>query len=149
MLAKSGSTFCAAIKRRQPSSEPYGPEREVRERQLPGPAAIDFPCCKKKQPEHRFGNFLLGQNALGDLTNQSQARTEAIVALCSMKRLEQFALLNAHQIPGFALDVPKLHVRENLERRTVAVLQTARARSDATQPTGRTTEETNETVGLA
>ena len=149
MLAEAGSTLCAAIKRRQPSSDADRPEREVRERQLPGSAALDFPSRKKEQPEHRFGNFLLGQNALGDLTNQSQARTEAIVALCSMKRLEQFALLNAHQIPGLALDVPKLYVRENLESRTVVVLQTARTRSNATQPTGRTTEKANETVGLA
>src|SRR4029077_9772209 len=110
---------------------------------------LDFPGRQKEKSEHRFGNFLLGQNALGDLTDQSQAGTEAIVALCSMKRLEQFALLNAHQVPGFALDIRKSHVRENLERGTVAVLQAGRARRDATQPTGRTTEETNETVGLA
>src|SRR5262249_58790341 len=66
-----------------------------------------------------------------------------------MKGLQQIALLNPHQVAGFLLDVPNLHVRENFQRRTVTILQSPSSSGDSAHAPGRTAKEAHEAVGLA
>ena len=77
---------------------------------------------QQNEPEHRLGDFVLRQNQLGDLADDGQAGAELVVALRLVKRLDQFALLDADQVARFFFDVPNLHVRKDLERGAVAVL---------------------------
>src|SRR4029077_13560839 len=71
------------------------------------------------------------------------------VALSLMKRLEQVALLDAHQIARLLLDVPDLHVREYLQCGAVAIFQAPGPAGDTTHPARGTTQEAHQAVGLA
>src|SRR5882762_7302764 len=66
-----------------------------------------------------------------------------------MKGLERFRLLDAHQLTSFLLDVPKLHVRENLERGTVAILQASGSCGHSAHAAGRPSEKADQTICLA
>src|SRR5690242_4180265 len=66
-----------------------------------------------------------------------------------MERLEQFALLNPHQIPRLFLDIPNLHMREKFQRRPVAVLKPPSPACHAANAAGRATEETDQAICFA
>src|SRR5262249_46610248 len=59
---------------------------------------------------------------------------------------EQFALLNAHEVARLLLHVPDLYVRQQFERRSVAILQPARAPGYPANSSGRSPEETNQAI---
>src|SRR6266699_2554376 len=124
----------AAIEARQPAAQPHRPKGEVAQRQVPIAGALDFPRGQQDQPEHGLGHFVLRKNKLRDLADHREPGAETVIALRLVKGLEQVGLLDAHEIAGFPLDVPDLHVREDLERRAVTVLQAARARGHAPYP---------------
>src|SRR5882724_8274429 len=66
-----------------------------------------------------------------------------------MERLQQFALLNPHQVPRLFLDVPNLDMREKFQRRPVPVFQPPRTSSHSADATGRATEETDQAICFA
>ncbi len=66
-----------------------------------------------------------------------------------VERLERLTLLNAHQIARFLFDIPNLHMRQQLQRRAVAVLDAPRAARNSAHPAGGAPEKTNQPVGLA
>ena len=74
---------------------------------------------------------------------------QAVVALRLVKRLDQLALLNAHQIARFLLDVPELHVRKNFERGAVTILESTGAARHAANAAGSSPQKADEAVGLA
>src|SRR2546422_1481911 len=129
LLARS-----APVKTRQPAAQPDRPEGEVAERQLPVAGALDLPDGQEDEPEHGFGNLVLGQNEFRNLADDRQAGAQAVVALGLVERLQQIGLLDADQLSRFLLDVPDLHVRENLERRAKAVLEPPGTGGNAANP---------------
>src|SRR6266699_1300765 len=66
-----------------------------------------------------------------------------------MKGLKQFSLLDTHQLARFLLDVPDLDVRENLERRAVAVLQAPRPSGYAAYPSRGAPQKAHQAIRLA
>src|SRR5260370_3855114 len=92
---------------------------------------------------------MLRQNQLRNLADHCEPRAKAVIALSLMKRLEQFRLLDAHQFARFLLDVPDLDVRENLERRAVAVAQPPRASCYAAYSSRGAPEKAHQAVRLA
>src|SRR5882762_1024337 len=66
-----------------------------------------------------------------------------------MKGLERFRLLDAHQLTSFLLDVPKLHVREHLERGAVAIVQAPGPCGHSAHAAGRPSEKADQAVRLA
>src|SRR6266699_4238671 len=139
----------AAIEARQPAAQPHRPKGEVAQRQVPIAGALDFPRGQQDQPEHGLGHFVLRKNKLRDLADHREPGAETVIALRLVKGLEQVGLLDAHEIAGFPLDVPDLHVREDLERRAVTVLQAARARGHAPYPPTGTPKKTHQAIRFA
>src|SRR6185312_11571269 len=121
LVAERLATKRAAIEARQPAAEFYGPEAEIAQRNRPIAGAFNLARDQQNQAKHRLSDFVLRQNQLGDLTDDSEAGAEFVIALRLVERLNQFALLNANQVARFFFDVPKLYVRKDLERGTVAV----------------------------
>src|SRR6266702_6497668 len=66
-----------------------------------------------------------------------------------MKGLKQFSLLDAYELARFLLDVPDLDVRENLERRSVAVLQAPRPSGYAAYPSRGAPQKAHQAIRLA
>src|SRR5260370_30144731 len=66
-----------------------------------------------------------------------------------MKGLKQFSLLDAYELARFLLDVPDLDVRENLERRSVAVLQPPCPSGYAAYPSRRAPQKAHQAIRLA
>src|SRR6202158_5271851 len=141
LRAKRRCTRSAAVKPRQPTTEPYGPESKVAQGQSPVTGALNFPGRQQDQTEHGVGDFMLRQNQLRHFTDHRQPRAEPVIALRLVKGLEQLSLLDTHESPGFLLHVPDLDVRENLERRAVAVLDTAGARGAGPRAAARAAEK--------
>src|SRR5579859_5779068 len=139
----------ATIERRKPATEPHRPVREVRKRKSPFGAALNFPRGEQQEPKHRIRHFLFGQNPLGDLAHEGEARAQGVVGLRLVKRLEQFALLNPDQVSRLLLDKPNLDVREKFERRTVPVLQLTRAARDATDAARCASKEAHQAICFA
>jgi hypothetical protein len=73
----------------------------------------------------------------------------ASVTLRAIERFEQLALLNPNQVPRLAFNVPKLHMRQDFQRRAVAILQPSRTRSYTANTPGRAPKKTHQTVRLA
>src|SRR5467141_3466476 len=149
LCAKRRVASHATIKAWQPAAKPHRPEGKVAERQGPITGAFNFPSGQQDQPEHRLRNFVLRQNELRYLADHRQPGAEIVIALGLMKGLEQFGLLDAHEIASFLLDVPDLDVRENLERRAVAVLQAPRTRGHSAYSPRRTAKKTHQAVRFA
>src|ERR1700674_4133032 len=149
LRAKRRCTRSAAVKPRQPTTKPYGPETKVAQGQSPVTGALNFPGRQQDQTEHGLGDFMLRQNQLRHSTDHRQPRAEPVIALRLVKGLEQLSLLDAHEFPGLLLHVPNLDVRENLERRAVAVLDAAGPGGHAAHASGRASEKTHQAVRLA
>src|SRR5271169_2139024 len=66
------TTSRAPIKLRKPTAKPHRPEREITQRQLPRPRALNFAHREQEQPEHRLGRFMLRQNLLRNFADHSQ-----------------------------------------------------------------------------
>src|SRR5882757_3357240 len=139
----------AAIHRREPTTKLERPVGEVRQGQSPFGAPLNLSGCQEKQPEHRFGHFLLWQNPLRNLADDRQTGAEPIVRLRPMERLQQFALLNPHQVPRLFLDIPNLDMREKFQRRPVPVFQPPGTSGHSADATGRATEETDQAICFA
>src|SRR5580704_3781874 len=105
LCSKGGPASGTSIKLRKPASETYRPKRKVTQRQLPCTRTFDFANGEQKQPEHRFGRFMLRQNLLRNLADYREPRTQLVIALRLVKRFEQLALLNPHQIPRLFFNV--------------------------------------------
>src|SRR5260370_40216988 len=120
--AKKRTASNAAVEPRQPSTQPDGPEREIAHRQVPTAGALHFARRQQDQPEHRLGDFVLRQNMLRDLADHREPGAKTVIALRLMKTLEQFSLLDPHEVASLPLDVPYLGVGEDLKRRAVKVL---------------------------
>src|SRR5450432_156138 len=142
-VAKHLSTLRTAFEPGQPATEANSPESEIAERQSPIARAFDLASGQQDQPEHRFGNFMLWQNLLGDLAHDGQTNAQFVVALRFVKRLNQLALLDTHQVAGFLLDVPNLHVRENFERGAVTVFDSPGAARNTPNTARRSPHETD------
>src|SRR5882757_4012133 len=71
----------APVKLRKPTAKADSPKREVAERQRPVTGSFDLTRCEQNKPEHRLGNFMLGQDLLGNLAYNGQPGTELVVAL--------------------------------------------------------------------
>ena len=91
---------------------------------------------------------MLRQDLFGHFADQRETGAEAVVALGLVEGLEQFGLLNAHEVARFPFDVPDLHVRQQLERGAVAVFQAARASGYTTHASRSTAQKTDQAIGL-
>src|SRR2546430_2481115 len=138
-----------AVKARQPTAQPHGPKGVVAQWQMPICGALDFAGGQQKQTEHGLGDFMLRQNKLRDLTDHGEPGAQTVIALSFVKGLEQFGLLDAHQIAGFFLDVPNLEVKKILGRRPVAVLKTRGAGRHAAHPPRRTSKKAHQAICFA
>src|SRR6202023_2735278 len=116
------ATKRAAIESRKKAPEANVPKGKVAKRNRPVRRPFNFASRQEDQPEHRLRYFPFWQNQLGDFADHGHPSAEPVITLRLIKGLEQFALLNAHKIARFLLDVPKLHVRKDFQRGAVAVL---------------------------
>src|ERR1700675_2440522 len=131
---KLRTTRGASIELRKPSAQTHRPKREITQGQLPRPRAFNFAHRQQKQPEHGLRRLMLRQNLLRNFADHRQSSTQLIIALRLMKRFEQLALLDAHQVARLFFDIPELNVRQNLQRRTIPVLNPPRTRSNTAHP---------------
>src|SRR5580700_6999298 len=86
LIAQRFAAKRATIETRHPAAELNRPEAEVAQRNDPVGRAFDLSRHKQNQAKHRLSNFVLGQNELGDLADDGEAGTEAVVALRLIER---------------------------------------------------------------
>src|ERR1700720_4353201 len=148
LVSEHLATQGAPVESRKKSTESNGPKREIAKRQRPVCLAFNLASRQEYQPEHRLNYFPFRQNQLGDFADNGQPNAEAVVALRLIKGFEQFALLNAHEVAGFLLDVPDLHMREDFERGAVRVLDPPSPPRHASNPSRSSPQEADEAVCL-
>ena len=73
------------------------------------------PGGQQDQPELRVCRFPFTQNRVGNFTNQGETDRGRIVLLHVHERFNQFALIDANQLPGFPLEIPNPNVRKHLK----------------------------------
>ncbi len=79
-------------------------------------------CSEQHQAKLWIGSFALTEDSLGHFAEQGQTNPGLIIALHIQKRLDEFALINANQIPGLTLKIPDTNMGEQLQSRTKAAL---------------------------
>src|SRR5580704_9296039 len=148
MKSRLRSERCAAsrapIKLRKPTAQAHAPKRKVTQGQLPGAGAFYFPNRQQQKPEHGLRRFMLRKNLLRYFTHNRQPRTQLVIALRLIKRFEQFALLDAHQVARLFFDIPELNVGQYLQSRSIAILYPPRSRRHSPHPSRRPPEKAHQ-----
>src|SRR5882762_8938692 len=148
-FTERGGAQGAAIKARQPATQPHSPERKVTQGQGPIAGPLNLAHGEQDQPEHRLGHLMVRQHQLRSLADDRQSSAQLVVALRLVKRLQEFALLDPHQLPRLLLHIPDLYVRKDLQRRAVAVLYPPCSAGNTANTAGRASKKAHQAVGLA
>jgi len=107
------------------------------------------PGGQQDQPELRVRRFPFTENRVGNLTDQGETDCGRIIPLNVHERFNQFALIDANQLPGFPLEIPNPNVREHLKSRAESALRKSRPARDAAHSAGLAIEKTDQPVALA
>ena len=112
---------------------------------------MDSNCAggQQDQPELRIRRFPFTENRVRNFADQGEADRGRIVPLYVHERLDQFALIDANQFPGFPLEIPNPDIREHFKGRAKAALGQARAARDPAQSAELAIEKTDQPVALA
>ncbi len=104
---------------------------------------------EQNQAELRIGRLPLAQNRVRNFADQRESHRGRVVSLHIHERLNQFALIDAHQFPGFPLEIPNADIGEQLQGRAKAIFRESRAARDAAYAAGLPIEKTDQPVALA
>src|SRR5258708_8672160 len=143
------ATIGAESEARQRARRTYGRESEIAGREDAIPAAFDLAQREQDEPEHRLRRLMLRKNEFDGFADEREAGRKLVVALRLVEGLEQLRLLDANQVARFAFDIPELHVREQLQRGAVAILDAARATGYSTHAPRSAARKTQQAIGLA
>ncbi len=72
--------------------------------------------CQKDQAKVRVGRFPLSQHGVGNFANQSKGHGGRIILLHIHKGFDQLALIDANQLPRFALEIPDADIGQHFQR---------------------------------
>src|SRR5579864_611939 len=137
------------IKWSEPATEPRRPQTKICKHYLRWSVRSNGTRSKQDQAELRIRRFPLTQNRIRNFADQRETDRRRIVLLHIHKRLDQFALIDAHQLPVFPLEIPDADIGEHLQGRAKAVFRKARAARDAAQAAGLAIEKADQPVPLA
>src|SRR5579863_4697456 len=143
------STPGAAIKRANPAAETRGPQTKICNYNLRWPLRSNRPRRKQDQAELRLRRFPLAQNRVGDFADQRESDRGGIIALHVHEGLDQFALVDANQLPSFPLKIPDANIGEYFQGRAKPIFGKPRAARNAAHPAGLAIEKADQTVALA
>jgi hypothetical protein len=108
----------------------------------------DRPCSQEHEPELRIGSLAFAQDGFSDFTNQREASSRLVIALNIQERLDQFALIDANQVPVLALEIPNSNVRQQLKGRSKAAFGQSRAPRNSPQRACLTIEKADQAIAF-
>ncbi len=73
------------------------------------------PRRQQDQAKVRVGSFPFSQHRVGNFADQRQSDGGRIILLHVHKRFDQFALIDANQLPRFALEIPDTDVGQHFQ----------------------------------
>ena len=104
---------------------------------------------QQNQPEHGVGCFPFSEDRVRNFADERQGDSGGVIAVHIHKGFDQLALVDAHQLARFALEIPDADVRQDFERRSKAIFGEARAARHAAYAAGLAIEKTDQPVALA
>src|ERR1700694_730055 len=109
------SAMGASIEWPKPTTKARRPQTKICKHYFRWPMRSNCPRCKRGQPKRRVRRFPLTQNRVRNFADQRETDRGRIVPLHIHERLDQFALIDANQFPGFPLEVPNPDISEHLK----------------------------------
>jgi hypothetical protein len=101
---------------------------------------------QKHQAELRIRGLAFTKDCLGNLAHKGQGDGRLILALRVQKRFQQFALVDADQVPRLPFEIPDTNMGKQLESRAEAALGQPGAPRNATHSPGLTIQKAHQAI---